>query len=306
MKLGIKGHPTRGDEVIKILEMLGGKNRHEMKGTLYDNYFYFISNIYKDIDYTYIGPDEIMGYKIFSLEDFLEKNPYKVGDRVTLDNKLCSIIYMCWECNNIYYQVQGIDIMFTKKVIANELKPYKKKNTNMNTCNDNTTHTEHKKITNISINNEDYANQIEIELGDDYEYKFEMNRLYLVKKKSEYPKTYDECCDKLEFKGGFREIFLSENEYSLYTSFIKLIRCRDAYWKIIGEEMGLDKPWNPDFANFNGEQCYYFITTRYGNIIRTTEYTNDELLVFPYSHKEMAIEFYNNFKLLIESCKELL
>ena len=132
MELGIKGHETRGDEVIKILEMLGGKNRYEMRGSIYDNYFYYIDDEYKDISYSYIGPDEIKGYKIFSLEDFLEKFPYKIGDKVTLDNILCSIIWIGWECNNIYYQVQGTDIMFTKKVIANELKPYKGKNTNMN------------------------------------------------------------------------------------------------------------------------------------------------------------------------------
>lgn len=30
--LAIKGHPTRGKEVIEILEMLGGKNKFNFKG----------------------------------------------------------------------------------------------------------------------------------------------------------------------------------------------------------------------------------------------------------------------------------
>jgi hypothetical protein len=82
MELGIKGNETHGDEIIKILEMLGGKNRHEMRGSIYNNYFYYIDGEYKDISYSYIGPDEINGYKIFSLDEFLEKFPYKVGDKV--------------------------------------------------------------------------------------------------------------------------------------------------------------------------------------------------------------------------------
>ena len=131
MKLGIKGHSMRGTEVIKLLESLGGVNYYLLTGDN-DNKFYYICDKYKDIGNSYIGPDEIKGYEIFSLEDFLEKFPYKVGDKVTLDNKLCYITWMCWECDNIYYQVQGIDLMFTKKITANELKPYKGKNTNMN------------------------------------------------------------------------------------------------------------------------------------------------------------------------------
>ena len=83
MKLGIKGHKTRGDEVIKILEMLGGKNHYILKGVI-DNRFYHNSDIDKNIINSYIGPDEIKEYEIFSLEDFLEKFPYKVGDKVNV------------------------------------------------------------------------------------------------------------------------------------------------------------------------------------------------------------------------------
>ena len=43
MKITIKGHPTRGKEVIQILESLGGKNTSNHKGK--DNYAYYISKI---------------------------------------------------------------------------------------------------------------------------------------------------------------------------------------------------------------------------------------------------------------------
>ena len=83
MELGIIGHETRGEEVVKILETLGGKNHYKLKLTGDDeNHFYYITNHYKDINNSHIGPDEIKGYEIFSLEGFLEKFPYKVGDKV--------------------------------------------------------------------------------------------------------------------------------------------------------------------------------------------------------------------------------
>ena len=51
-KLAIKGHKTRGKEVIEILEMLGGNNPH--KYVAYSDCFYFYigdetRNIYYDI-----------------------------------------------------------------------------------------------------------------------------------------------------------------------------------------------------------------------------------------------------------------
>lgn len=83
MKICIKGHKTRGEEVIKMLEMLGGKNYCNLTGSD-DKSFYYIGDKYKNIDNLYIGSDEIKEYEIFSLEDFLEKNPYKVGDKVNV------------------------------------------------------------------------------------------------------------------------------------------------------------------------------------------------------------------------------
>ena len=41
--LAIRGHATRGNEVIEILEMLGGNNSHfNLKGT--DDEYYFINS----------------------------------------------------------------------------------------------------------------------------------------------------------------------------------------------------------------------------------------------------------------------
>ncbi len=270
MELGIKGHKTRGEEIIKILKMLGGKNPCNLTGDN-DKYFYYIGDKY--IYNSYIGSDETEGYIIFTLEDFLEKIPYKVGDKVTLDNKLCSIIWMFWECNNIYYLVQGTDTMFTKKVIANELKPYKGKNTNMN---------------------------IEYDLAK-YSYEIKDGKIVIGEKKPKYPTDFDECIAILHLQDSMVEARCGY-ECNLINYFQRLLMCRDAYWKIAGEQMGLDKPWEPDWTN--NYQKKWLINFYQGEINFTTGPNVQFILAFP--TVEMRDAFYENFKDLIEDCKELL
>ena len=160
------------------------------------------------------------------------------------------------------------------------------------------------KIAYLSINNEDYADQIEINLGDNYEYKFEMNKLYIVKKKPKYPKTYAECCVVIGYGGIIGFTGLADEEEELYRKFITLKRCRDAYWKIAGEQMGLDKPWEPK-NELSTRNKIYDIRTYCSAIEKgCTEYPTNRLLSFP--TEEMRDVFYNNFKELIERCKELL
>ena len=78
-------------------------------------------------------------------------------------------------------------------------------------------------------------------------------KIVLEKKKPKYPKTYEECCEVLDVCSEetlqYGDLTLSNDyEFNLYTlleNFRKLRICRDAYWKIAGEEMGLGKPWEP-------------------------------------------------------------
>ena len=70
------------------------------------------------------------------------------------------------------------------------------------------------------------------------------------KKKKEYPKSLAECLEVL----GYTKDALLSNKKNLYSysvnrlaDFQQLLICRDAYWKIAGKEMGLGKPWEPDF-----------------------------------------------------------
>ena len=81
----------------------------------------------------------------------------------------------------------------------------------------------------------------------------------------------------------------------------RILICRDAYWKIAGEEMGLGKPWKPDWNNVSDKHCIYFVS---GEIWLTECQTRQCTLAFPTA--EMRDAFYENFKELIDKCKELL
>ena len=80
-KLAIKGHPTRGKEVIELLEMMGGNTFNSCMKIAYSNRNYYIGNN-NAIAWDYIGLEEIDKYVIFTLEEFWEKYPFKIGDKV--------------------------------------------------------------------------------------------------------------------------------------------------------------------------------------------------------------------------------
>ena len=79
-------------------------------------------------------------------------------------------------------------------------------------------------------------------------------KIVLEKKKKDYPKTYEECkrimgVELWNTLWGEDATEYEEQTEDLIDAFIKLKVCRDAYWKIAGEEMGLGKPWKPDWNN---------------------------------------------------------
>jgi hypothetical protein len=123
-------------------------------------------------------------------------------------------------------------------------------------------------------------------------------KIVLEKKKKEYPKTYEECSKIAPMTWGGVS-FKHYNE--LLSSFYKLIICRDAYWKLYGEEMGLGKPWKPDWSIYEHKFC---LGTDKDKVIEECVTTGNRILAFP--TKEIRDAFYENFKEEIERCKELL
>ena len=125
-------------------------------------------------------------------------------------------------------------------------------------------------------------------------------KIILEKKKNRYPKTYKECCEVLDW--NHRDYDRVGYEAELLCKFQVLLLCRDAYWKIAGEEMKLGKPWEPDWKD--NYQKKWTINFYHYEINLTNGPNVHFVLAFP--TEEMRDAFYNNFKELIEICKELL
>ena len=283
-KLAIKGHPTRGKEVIEILEMMGGVNSKNVDGKC-DFLYYFIDN-----DNT-ISCDSNFNnnFVYFTLEKFWEKYPFKVGDKVVYtkygdncDDYPVTIESMKWTGTTIEYT---FDDCVT--CLAKDLKMWNEEPDAV--------------ISGINLNSCDYADEVELNLGN-YEIEVRGNRTYAVKKKPKYPKTYEECCKILDIR--WKKNYAQGYKCGLISKFQELYIARSVYWKIAGEQMGLGKPW--DSTHGCGEWGYWIGY----NINENKIYLQDSrilvnhTLVFP--TEEMRNAFYDNFKDLIEQCKELL
>lgn len=229
--LAIKGDKERGNEVIALLEMLGGDNRWKASGNI-EKVYYSISN-----DVILYGPQLEKSAVGFTLDEFYKKYPFKVGDRVLIpeyESEVC-ISQMIWDGWYMEYMVYRNDD--EEWYTATELKNWNDDFYDMGT-----------KVEGSLTISEDMINtsRLEIDLNE-YEYNIENNKLIIQKKKSLYPKTYRECFYTLygHKNDAFNLSGVTDEEYDLISNFIILKRCRDAYWKIAGEKMGLGKSWEP-------------------------------------------------------------
>lgn len=290
--LAIKGHETRGKEVIEILEMLGGKNLCARNAT--DKNMFFTL---RDSDDVIIGTFPTDKLAFFTLERFLEKYPYKVGDKVLFkdENTIYFIKKMYWKKDKILYLLSDEDysdgcsipdtLIFD--VEAEKLQPYKEEN--FGKCLFGKKETMEEK-------NYDNSQKWDLPVGYEFQDKegnvINTDAIKLVKKQPQYPKTYEECCKVMDIDSdNYLSIsnlcfddsdeLTTEYERDLLdelTYLWELKICRDAYWKIAGEQMGLGRPWEPMFLK--------------------------PFLNFP--TKEMRDTFFKNFKDLIEKCKTFL
>ena len=301
-ELAIRGHSTRGEEVIEILEMLGGVNKHEL-GAIRHNYVYFIDTdgIIRLLQIDLLLPEQ---YIVYSLEEFEEKYPYKVRDTVThhvgqlLETH--ALIWMRWDsdkCRVLYYLdnydvIEVEDILYSVECEREQSKPKRIKDMDLKNYGTAT----------IKYIQENGSRDMELIIPYNQEIVNIDGRYILRDKKPQYPKTYEECYDIL---GLLKPSDDDSNIYGyktpLLSKFQKLLICRDAYWKIAGEQMGLGKPWEPDW---NWREHKFCIGIIYDKIEKFNVGAQNHMLSFP--TEEMRDIFYECFKELIEKCKELL
>lgn len=327
--LEIKGHATRGKEVIDILEMLGGENVYQYEGYNVCSCLFIdeVTNaIHSELLATIYLKRNVKRH-ILTLEEFLEKFPYKVGDFVRVpeyDSKVC-ICKMRWNSlyNYMEYLVNRDDTpeWYTAKALLDYNEPNNEETMketnkaifegNAQCCNimnniikDNIEEAEEGVYAYNEINcyHQDFGDKVRIRLGGDFEIKVEDKLTYIVRKKPQYPKTYEECCKILGIDTQFCMKYLPHGTLSykdiLIYNLQELLICRDAYWKIAGEQMKLGKPWEPTMETV-------YCISRSDNVIKCS-YRGGKSNVLEFPTEETRDAFYENFKDLIENCKELL
>lgn len=297
--LAIKGHATRGREVIALLEMLGGNNANNCYGRFCDRVYYINENGYIDQDFiSHI--EQNTKFIIYSLVQFEEKFPYEVGDKVKdarINDSFGRITNVRWDDNEtqIIYVVEWDDAIKSKLTyFAGGLQPYKEESMEEKD-EKSANHVFDTEIISFDIAQRD---RYELDLRGKFEVVLREGKYYVERIKPKYPKTYIECAKRLDCFGA-AHIDGYKNE--LLEKLQELLIARDAYWKIAGEQMGLGKPWEPDWHNSEKK-----FTVEYydGEIIR--DFSLHKNTTFSFPTKEMRDAFYENFKELIENVKELL
>lgn len=300
--LVIKGHATRGKEVIELLEMLGGKNSTKLVGSASSCGYYIDSD--GNIAYHYYSSSYFNDAIQFTLEKFLEKYPYKVGDYVYINSidyqgpGIIQNLYWYDDKNIIRYFVESNRCNAYWEV--NELLPQKEQETTDTALAPD-------------LKGEDYyGRRFGYKIPKGYEFECVRDNEIILKPIKLFPKTYEECCKVLNLtkyppalvpnKVGFITQYEDFPYYYEIQKLAELLVCRNAYWKIAGEQMGLGKPWEPDWKD--GRLKYVILYDRNEICTNTFNCTYNRILAFP--TEEMRDAFYENFKDSIEQCKELL
>ena len=296
-KIAIQGDPAKGVSVIDALVALGGENEKDVIAST-KHACYFIDHDGKIRSRLLDNIPE--GFKLYTLDQWEKQiaGKIKVGD-VFYSKYLKENVLVKGICNGGFYLVESNKDGRSWKVDSDDLEVVKDKPA-----------VDAKEVQKVleEINdmekNELLLGVVKTAKGQeliphkDYEIKQDDEKFYLVKKKKEYPKTYGGCCDTLYRNSRRDECYEACLQGHPMQTFARLLICRDAYWKIAGEEMGLDKPWEPD------GNPVYAITRNDGCIVEIETGGNDEVFEFPTA--EMRDAFKENFDPDIEICKEFL
>ena len=293
-RLVLKGHPTRGKEVIQLLVILGAKSQYT--GT-FKGFYYWIED--GQVTSSDVPPENSI---IFSIEEFLEKYPYKVGDNVTHHVgrlfETHTIIGMRWDsdkCRILYYLddynvIVAEDILYIIECEKEQSNPKRIKDMDLKNYGTAT----------IKYIQENGSRDMELVIPHNQEIVNIDGRYILRDKKPQYPKTYEECCEIVDYH--LEGATIIGYKKPLLENLQQLLICRDAWWKMAGEQMGLGKPWKPDWTNFKVNK--FCIGVDRNVTSSCNKVTGNKILAFPTA--EMRDAFFEDFKELIEQCKELL
>ena len=284
MKIAIKGHESRGKEVIQILESLGGKNKWFHEG-INEECFYELHE-----DCIWCANTRSEYFKYYTLEEFEEEFPFKIGDKVMdcSDNEIGIITNLINIDDELYYNVDFVN-SGQAFMLPKQLKPFK----------------EMKEERNITLTL-DKAKEWYKKGG---ELKEVALQAYSEKEltKVELPKTWEEFCEKYPVKKG--ECWLSGcdairietfSEKRTYKNWIPSQKSAEAHLALIQLEQ-LRDCYND---NSDAWEWSYSIIKRNGipELVRGCDH--DTFLRF--NNGAIAMQFLNCFRDLIEKAGDLI
>ena len=286
IKLAIKFEKERKNDIIKLLRYFGGKDNLYV-GFPGDTYCYI--DLDGNINVMHSWNSRIMHFDRFDYSEFIKKIQFIPGDKVTVNlpgfeehsekevgeliwNSKAKAIAYSMRCEGDEKEIYSPDVLdpVVKEVTVNNIEDF----------------LGDKKISSINFQDQEhYSDEVKLCLSNQHEIK---------EKKSELPKTYEECCRVLgitDKENGYRGY-----KRELLGAFQELLICRDAYWEFAGD-------WKPEYKTLVNNE-YFTIHTFNGEIVKSKTSHRHSILAFP--TEEMRDMFYENFKDLIEKCKELL
>lgn len=291
-ELAIKGHKERGKEVIALLEILRGRNEsliiYEGRDT---DSSYRITDDGCIVSSRFCPNKKGVKYQTYTLEEFEKEFPYKVGDEVRLGvPDEVRITNMYWDSCSDQVIYEALSVNGGREydnLHAKQLSPCKERPST-------------DKAKAPSLEGQDYSEgRCSYKIPEGFEFdKVENDEIILKPKKKALPKTYKECCEVIGISRHDVEIDLPQPYQQNMFNLFKLLICRDAYWKLADD-------WSFKIGG-NSQEVVHGITIWGTGIMKDFYHALNcnRILVFP--TEEMRDAFYENFKDLINVCKELL
>lgn len=296
--LAIKGDAERGNEVIGVLKMFGGKEctipSLRLNGTDTSHVYFITHNENAITTMPLAEAVKNTSIRVYGIGAFLGAYPFKVGDVVAIPEYESDvrIVDMYWDGFEVQYVVYRNDEKET--YTAKELLDL-----NADIVDDASTtlgnnYCQAGKIAGVCFNKENYENEVELHLGN-YEIVNRNGKTYAVLKEPTYPVTFESCLAVLGFKEYDFKLNGLPYAYREVERLARIIACRDAYWKITDN-------WHPDWTNNN--QKKYTIMFYQDQLTKGSGPNKNCILSFP--TEELRDKFYDNFYPMITECKHLL
>ena len=285
MKIAIQGHPTRGKEIIQILESLGGINYACLHGDGTLNYYYICND-------NVIRCSVPIDYKLYTLEEFEKEFPFKIGDKVKHITSVGTIKEYCYIDNEPAYKVKSIELGIIATIPVKILEPYKemeKRNITLTLDKAKEWYKKGGELKEIALQafTEKELNPLPRSLE-------EFCKRYPIKKDESYINSEGKILSFITktARRDWGHICPSKKSAEAHLAMIQLEQLRNC-WR---------QGWEPNWDNVT--QTKYYICCCRGEFKISTLYETRCFLTFP--TREMAEEFLECFRDLIEKAGDLI